>query len=114
MLPDAYYREIDALTELRDASVGRLQCAQVLDHEAFRRYRDAVIKFVAHSKVHSEIPKRALQLINSSASFCLTAAEYSDDQAFVGEFGKFMDRAFFCAVGGEDLDDRQPGNPRVI
>ena len=114
MLPDSYYREIDLLTELRDASVGRLSCAQVLDREAFGRYRDAVASFLAISKAHSVVPKRALQLINSSANFCQSAAEYSGDRRFVAEFGAFLDRAFFCLVGGEDLDDRQPGVPRII
>jgi hypothetical protein len=114
MLPDSYYREIDMLTELRDASIGRLSCAQVLDREAFGRYREAVAKFLTHSKGFAVIPKRALQLINTSATFCKTASQYSEDRQFVDEFGAFMDRAFFCLVGGEDLDDRQPGVPRII
>lgn len=114
MLPDSYYREIDMLTELRDASVGRLSCAQVLDREAFGRYREAVTKFITHSKDFALIPKRALQLINTSATICHTTAEYSEDRQFVDEFGVFMDRAFYCLVGGEDLEDRQPGVPRII
>jgi len=114
MLPDSYYQEIDALGELHDASIGRLACAQVLDRDAFGRFRDAVILFLIHSKAHSVIPKRALQLINSSANFCQSTAEYSGDRQFVDEFGAFLDRAFFCLVGGEDLDDRQPGVPRII
>ena len=114
MLPESYYREIEALAELHDASVGRLSCAQVLDRAAFGRYRDAVTKFLADSKEYSVVPKRILQQFNSSANFCQTTADYSDDRQFVAAFGVFMERAFYCLVGGEDFDDRQPGVPRVI
>lgn len=114
MIPDSYYREIDALAELHDASIGRLSCAQVLDRDAFGRYRVAVTKFLTDSKGYSVIPKRVLQLINSSANFCQSTAEYSDDRQFVEEFGAFMNRAFYCLVVGEDLDDRQPGVPRIL
>jgi len=114
MLPDSYYREIDALAELHDASIGRFSCAQVLDREAFGRFRDAVVVFLIHSKAHSVIPKRALQLINTSASFCQTTADFSADRQFIDEFGAFLTRAFYGLISGEDLDDRQPGVPRII
>ena len=114
MLPDSYYQEIDALAELHDASIGRLACAQVLDRDAFGRFRDAVVLFLIHSKAHSVIPKRALQLINTSANFCQTTAEFSGDRPFIDEFGAFLTRAFYCLISGEDLDDRQPGVPRII
>ena len=114
MLPDSYYREIDKLVELQEASIGRLACSQVLDRDAFGRFRDSLAQFLIHSKEHSIIPKRVLQLINTSASYCQTTAEFSDDPQFIDEFGAFLTRAFYCLIGGEGLDDRQPGVPRII
>ena len=114
MLPDSYYREIDKLIELQESSIGRLACSEVLDRDAFGRFREALVLFLIHSKEHSIIPKRALQLINTSASFCQTDAEFSEDRQFMDEFGAFLTRAFYCLIDGEDFDDRQPGVPRVI
>ena len=49
MLPNAYYRKIDALAELYEASIGR--------------FRDTITSFLTHSKAHSVVPKRALLLV---------------------------------------------------
>ena len=114
MLPDSYYREIDALAELYEASIGRLASAQVLDRAAFGRFRDAITSFLTQSKAHSVVPKRALLLVNTSANFCKSTAEFSEDREFIAEFGTFMTRAFFLLASGEDFDDRQPGVPRII
>ncbi len=114
MLPDEYYRELDALTELHASSIERLACSQVLDRAAFDAYRDGVTRFVTSSRAHLVVSKRALQLINSAVTYCQCNAEFTDDPKFVDGFGAFMARAFYCIVGDEDLGDRKPGVPRII
>jgi len=114
MLPDEYYRELDQLSELHKASVDRLACSQVLDRDAFTAYRAGITEFVSTSLEFSIVAKRALQLINSAITYCQCNFKFTDDPQFVDDFGAFMARAFYCIVGGEALDDRQPGVPRII
>jgi hypothetical protein len=114
MLPDSYYREIDSLTEMHESSVGRLACAGVIDREAFTRYREGVTNFVNFSRQYSVVSKRALHLINSAITYCQRNAGFTEDSLFVGDFGAFMARAFYCIIGDEDMDDRRSGVPRII
>ena len=114
MLPDEYYRELDQLTQLHENSIDRLACARVLDRNAFEDYRRGVAAFVQTSQRHSVVSKRALQLINSAITYCQCNAEFSSDQDFIDDFGRYMARVFYCIIGGEDIDDRQAGVPRII
>ena len=114
MPTDEYYRELDQLSKLHKDAIERLACAGVLDRNAFEEYRNAAAAFVKTSQSHSLVSKRALQLINSAITYCQCNAEYSSDQVFIDDFGRYMAHVFYCIIGDEDLDDRQAGIPRII
>ena len=114
MLPDVYYSELDKLTELHEASIGRLACSGVFVRDAFEEYRSAVGEFVETSLKYSVVSKRALQLLNSAISYCQCNAEFHPEREYVDNFGRFVAKAFYCIVGEEGLEDRQPGVPRII
>ncbi len=114
MLPDEYYREVDALMDAFDASVGSLVKASVLDKRAFDCYRDVVDRFVSCSTSYSVVSKRALQTIRSSISLCESKVDCVDDPDFIREFCQYMKHAFGCVIGGEKLSDRKSGVPRIV